>query len=117
MALGLIPVLLLLSSGALVGLTLGLAFVCLSAALIVTSLERANKLGKKPLARIAGNAIAGCEPHLQITDFKTPQLGRRRTARALSVAPRQMWALVCYLCAQRVKLCWGRNCFHIAVRA
>ncbi|MBN2158044.1 MAG: acetyl-CoA C-acetyltransferase [Spirochaetes bacterium] len=35
-----------------------------AAALIVTSMERANKLGKKPLARIAANAIAGCEPHL-----------------------------------------------------
>jgi acetyl-CoA C-acetyltransferase len=35
-----------------------------AAAMIITSMERANKLGKKPLARIAGNAIAGCEPHL-----------------------------------------------------
>ncbi len=35
-----------------------------AAAMVITSMERANKLGKKPLARIAGNAIAGCEPHL-----------------------------------------------------
>ncbi|MBN2078331.1 MAG: thiolase family protein [Spirochaetes bacterium] len=35
-----------------------------AAAMIITSMERANKLGKKPMARIAGNAIAGCEPHL-----------------------------------------------------
>jgi acetyl-CoA C-acetyltransferase len=35
-----------------------------AAALVVTSLEKANKLGKKPLARIAANAVAGCEPHL-----------------------------------------------------
>ncbi len=32
--------------------------------MIITSMEKANQLGKKPLARIAGNAIAGCEPHL-----------------------------------------------------
>jgi acetyl-CoA C-acetyltransferase len=35
-----------------------------AAAMIITSMERANKLGKKPMARIAANAIAGCEPHL-----------------------------------------------------
>jgi acetyl-CoA C-acetyltransferase len=35
-----------------------------AAALVLTSMEKASKLGKKPLARIAGNAIAGCEPHL-----------------------------------------------------
>jgi acetyl-CoA C-acetyltransferase len=35
-----------------------------AAALVVASLEKANKLGKKPLARIAANAVAGCEPHL-----------------------------------------------------
>jgi acetyl-CoA C-acetyltransferase len=35
-----------------------------AAALIVASMEKAEKLGKKPLARIAANAIAGCEPHL-----------------------------------------------------
>ena len=35
-----------------------------AAAMIITSMEKANKLGKKPLARIAANALAGCEPHL-----------------------------------------------------
>ena len=35
-----------------------------AAAMIVTSMEKANQLGKKPMARIAGNAFAGCEPHL-----------------------------------------------------
>ncbi len=35
-----------------------------AAAMIIASVETAEKLGKKPLARIAGNAIAGCEPHL-----------------------------------------------------
>ncbi len=35
-----------------------------AAAMIITSMEKAEKLGKKPLARIAGNAFAGCEPHL-----------------------------------------------------
>ncbi len=35
-----------------------------AAAMIIASVEKAEKLGKKPLARIAGNAIAGCEPHL-----------------------------------------------------
>jgi acetyl-CoA C-acetyltransferase len=32
------------------------------AALVVTSLERAKQLGKKPLARIAGQAVSGVEP-------------------------------------------------------
>jgi acetyl-CoA C-acetyltransferase len=35
-----------------------------AAAMIITSMEKADKLGKKPLARIAANALAGCEPHL-----------------------------------------------------
>lgn len=33
-----------------------------AAALVVTSLERAKQLGKKPLARIAGQAVSGVEP-------------------------------------------------------
>ena len=35
-----------------------------AAAMIITSMEKANKLGKKPMARIAANALTGCEPHL-----------------------------------------------------
>jgi acetyl-CoA C-acetyltransferase len=35
-----------------------------AAAMIITSMEKATKLGKKPMARIAANALAGCEPHL-----------------------------------------------------
>ena len=35
-----------------------------AAALVVASLEKANKLGKRPLVRIAANAVAGCEPQL-----------------------------------------------------
>ncbi len=33
-----------------------------AAALVVTSLEKAKQLGKKPLARIAGQAVSGVEP-------------------------------------------------------
>src|SRR5207237_1142200 len=35
-----------------------------AAALVVTSLERANQLGKVPLARIIGHAVSGIEPSL-----------------------------------------------------
>jgi acetyl-CoA C-acetyltransferase len=35
-----------------------------AAAMVITSMDKANQLGRKPMARIAGNAIAGCEPHL-----------------------------------------------------
>ncbi|HOT45566.1 MAG TPA: acetyl-CoA C-acetyltransferase [Spirochaetota bacterium] len=35
-----------------------------AAAMVLTSMEKAGQMGRKPLARIAGNAIAGCEPHL-----------------------------------------------------
>jgi acetyl-CoA C-acetyltransferase len=35
-----------------------------AAALVITSAKIAKERGMKPLARIAGNAIAGCEPHL-----------------------------------------------------
>ncbi|TAL37102.1 MAG: acetyl-CoA C-acetyltransferase [Spirochaetes bacterium] len=35
-----------------------------AAAMVVTSIAKAKELGAKPLARIAGNAIAGVEPHL-----------------------------------------------------
>ena len=35
-----------------------------AAALVLTTAKRANELGLKPLARIAGNAFAGVEPHL-----------------------------------------------------
>ncbi|MBN1496372.1 MAG: acetyl-CoA C-acetyltransferase [Spirochaetes bacterium] len=35
-----------------------------AAAMIITSMKAADKLGKKPLARIAANAVAGCEPSL-----------------------------------------------------
>jgi acetyl-CoA C-acetyltransferase len=35
-----------------------------AAALVVTSMERAEKLGKAPLARIAGHAVSGIEPAL-----------------------------------------------------
>ena len=35
-----------------------------AAAMIITSMEKANRLGTKPMARIAANALAGVEPHL-----------------------------------------------------
>lgn len=35
-----------------------------AAAMIITSMKAADRLGKKPLARIAANAVAGCEPSL-----------------------------------------------------
>lgn len=35
-----------------------------AAALVLTTAKRASELGLKPLARIAGNAFAGVEPHL-----------------------------------------------------
>lgn len=35
-----------------------------AAAMVITSAATAAKMGKKPLARIVANAIAGCEPHL-----------------------------------------------------
>lgn len=35
-----------------------------AAALVVTSMEKAKELGRQPLARLAANAVAGCEPHL-----------------------------------------------------
>ena len=35
-----------------------------AAAMIITSMEKANQLGTKPMARIAANALAGVEPHL-----------------------------------------------------
>ncbi len=35
-----------------------------AAALVLTSLSKAEESGAKPLARIAGTAVAGCEPHL-----------------------------------------------------
>ncbi len=35
-----------------------------AAALLITTAKKAKELGIKPLARIAGNAVAGCEPHL-----------------------------------------------------
>ncbi|HPA71756.1 MAG TPA: acetyl-CoA C-acetyltransferase [Spirochaetota bacterium] len=35
-----------------------------AAALVLTTAKRAKEIGAKPLARLAGNAFAGCEPHL-----------------------------------------------------
>jgi len=35
-----------------------------AAAMVITSMDKAAEIGAKPMARIAGNAIAGCEPHL-----------------------------------------------------
>lgn len=35
-----------------------------AAAMIIASMDKAKQLGKKPLARIAGNAVVGVEPHL-----------------------------------------------------
>ncbi len=35
-----------------------------AAALVLTSLSKAEESGARPLARIAGTAVAGCEPHL-----------------------------------------------------
>ncbi len=35
-----------------------------AAAMVIMSAEKAAQMGKKPMARIAANAIAGCEPHL-----------------------------------------------------
>ncbi|MCL1865521.1 MAG: acetyl-CoA C-acetyltransferase [Spirochaetes bacterium] len=35
-----------------------------AAAMVLTSMEKAKEIGAKPLAKIAANAIAGCEPHL-----------------------------------------------------
>lgn len=35
-----------------------------AAALVLTSLSKAEESGTRPLARIAGTAVAGCEPHL-----------------------------------------------------
>jgi acetyl-CoA C-acetyltransferase len=35
-----------------------------AAALVLTSMDKAKEIGAKPLAKIAGNAVAGCEPHL-----------------------------------------------------
>ncbi len=35
-----------------------------AAAMVIMSAEKAVQMGKKPMARIAANALAGCEPHL-----------------------------------------------------
>jgi acetyl-CoA C-acetyltransferase len=35
-----------------------------AAALVLTSMDKANEIGAKPLAKIVANAVAGCEPHL-----------------------------------------------------
>ena len=35
-----------------------------AAAMIITSMDKAKEIGAKPMAKIAANAIAGCEPHL-----------------------------------------------------
>lgn len=35
-----------------------------AAAMVITSMDKAKEIGAKPMARIAANAIAGCEPHL-----------------------------------------------------
>ncbi|PKL15696.1 MAG: acetyl-CoA C-acyltransferase [Spirochaetae bacterium HGW-Spirochaetae-5] len=35
-----------------------------AAAMVITSMDKAKEIGAKPMAKIAGNAIAGCEPHL-----------------------------------------------------
>jgi acetyl-CoA C-acetyltransferase len=35
-----------------------------AAAMVITSMDKANEIGVKPMAKIVGNAIAGCEPHL-----------------------------------------------------
>jgi len=35
-----------------------------AAAMVIASMDKAKEIGAKPMARIAGNAIAGCEPHL-----------------------------------------------------
>ncbi|MCL2154424.1 MAG: acetyl-CoA C-acetyltransferase [Leptospirales bacterium] len=35
-----------------------------AAAMVLTSMDKANEIGAKPLAKIAGNAIAGCAPHI-----------------------------------------------------
>jgi len=35
-----------------------------AAAMVIMSAEKAAQMGKKPMARIAANALAGCEPHL-----------------------------------------------------
>lgn len=35
-----------------------------AAALVITSLAKANEIGAKPMARIAANAVVGVEPHL-----------------------------------------------------
>lgn len=35
-----------------------------AAALVLTTAKKAKEIGAKPLARIAANALAGCEPHL-----------------------------------------------------
>ena len=35
-----------------------------AAAMVLTSMDKANEIGAKPLAKIAGNAVAGCEPHI-----------------------------------------------------
>ena len=35
-----------------------------AAAMVLTSMDKAKEIGAKPLAKIAGNAIAGCEPHI-----------------------------------------------------
>jgi len=35
-----------------------------AAAMVITSMDKAKETGVKPMAKIAANAIAGCEPHL-----------------------------------------------------
>lgn len=35
-----------------------------ASAMVITSMDKARENGLKPMAKIAGNAIAGCEPHL-----------------------------------------------------
>jgi acetyl-CoA C-acetyltransferase len=35
-----------------------------AAAMVLTSMDKAKEIGAKPLAKIAANAIAGCEPHI-----------------------------------------------------
>jgi acetyl-CoA C-acetyltransferase len=35
-----------------------------AAAMVLTSMDKANEIGAKPLAKIAGNAVAGCDPFL-----------------------------------------------------
>ena len=35
-----------------------------AAAMVLTSMDKAKEIGAKPLAKIAANAVAGCEPHI-----------------------------------------------------